>query len=509
MALTMNRRGFLHTSLAAGTMTFLGSAALRAQTGGTLRFGLSAYPPSFDMWASTGTAAGTVKLMIHRGLTSFDAKGQLRGELAESWSADEDGVWTFKLREAKFHDGKPVTSADVKYSIQQMAAPESTAFGRAQMQQITQIETPDDRTIRLTTKDPISVLPLWFGNNNMPILQEGAEATSTIGAGPFKFDSTERGVSVKVVRSDSYYKPGEPKVDAILATVYADENLRVAALEAGDVDIIEYVPWSAMDKIEKNKALKLDSTPGPFMYLTFNGTRTPLDNPLVRQAIGHAIKREDVVAAAFYGRGAALAHLPIDKSSDFYNADLVDGWAYNPDKAKQLLSKAGYAKGFSCTMLSTAQYGMHQSTAEVSQAYLSMIGINVTLDLPDWSTRVQKGNAGQYDIAVMGTSADSNDPDGLATVLDGSLPASYVRSFGIATPEISAALAKGRTTFDTAARKQIYHDMEARYIETSPAVFLCSRAQGYGLSSKVTGFANLPGQLTFYSGITFEETALS
>ncbi|WP_138465774.1 ABC transporter substrate-binding protein [Poseidonocella sp. HB161398] len=507
MTMKMNRRGFLNTAMATGTLTFLGAAGLRAQEGGTLRFGLSAYPPSFDMWASTGTAAGTVKLMIHRGLTSYDPQGVLRGELAESWEVDDAGVWTFKLRDATFHDGKPVTSADVKYTIETVGAEDSTAFRRAQMASITKIETPDEKTVKLTTAEPIAVVPDWFAHYHMPILQDGAEATSTIGAGPFKFDSLERGVSVKVTAYDGYYKEGEPKVDGIEAIVYSDENLRVAALEAGDVDIIEYVPWAAMERIEENDALTLNTVPGPFMYLTFNGTKAPFDNPLVRKAIGHAIKREDVVAAAFYDHGAPLAHLPLDESSPFFNEDLADGWDYDPEKAKALLAEAGYPDGFDCTMLSTAQYGMHQSTAEVAQAYLMMIGINVTLDLPDWSTRVQKGNEGQYDIAVMGTSADMNDPDGLTTIMDGSAKPSFVRSFGIEVPAITEALNKGRVTFDQAERKQIYHDMEAAAIEQSPCVFLCSRAQGYAMASTVTGFSNLPGQLTFYSGVTLEETA--
>ncbi len=509
MTFRIDRRGFVAGSLAtgtmAGTMALFGPGALRADENKMLRFGLSAYPPSFDMWASTGTAAGTVKLMIHRGLLSYGKDGLLRGELAESWDVDENGVWTFKLRDARFHDGKPVTAADVKYTIEQVAAPDSTAFRRSQMALITKIETPDDKTVRLTTAEPIATVPHWFANFNMAILQEGADKTSTVGAGPFKFDSTERGVKVVVTRNDDYYKPGLPKVAGIEVIVYSDENLRVAALEAGDVDIIEYVPWAAMSRVEEDPNLKLDTVPGPFMYLTFNGSRKPFDNPLVRKAVGHAIKREDVVEAAFYGRGAPLHHLPLDPSSPFYNEDLAMGWDFDPEKAKALLAEAGHGDGFDCTMLSTAQYGMHQSTAEVSQAYLSMIGINVTLDLPDWSTRVQKGNEGQYDIAVMGTAAESNDPDGMTNVLDGSQKASFVRSFDISIPAINEALAKGRQSFDPAERKKIYHGMESTVIDQSPMVFLCSRAQGYGTAANVSGFKNLPGQLTFQSGVTLED----
>src|SRR5690606_9927408 len=140
------------------------------------------------------------------------------------------------------------------------------------------------------------------------------------------------------------------------------------------------------------------------------------------------------------------------EQSEFFNPDLANSWNYDPEKAMALLAEAGYPDGFDCVMLATAQYGMHQSTAEVCQAYLSMVGINATLDLPEWATRVKKGNEGQFDLAVMGTTADNNDPDGLGNVLDGSLPANFSRSYGLETPEISELFAKGRATFDNTER---------------------------------------------------------
>lgn len=503
-----NRRSFLAASMAAGSIPFIGVPSTRAQATGVLTFGLSSYPPSFNAWATNGTAAGTLKLMMHRGLLSYTPDGKMRGELAENWEVDDDGVWIFHLRDATFHDGSPVTAADVRWNIEQVAAEGSTAYFRGQFQDISGIDTPDDKTIRLTTSQPIATLPSWFAHYNMPILPKGADPENSVGAGPFTLDERERGVSMTLSAYEGYYKPGLPKLAGIKAIVYSDENLRVAALEAGDVDLIEYVPWQSMERIEENVGLGLDTTDGPFMYLTFNGTRPPFNDARVRKAVGHAIKREDIVAAAFYGRGAALAHLPISDKSEFYNPDLADGWAYDVELAKKLLAEAGYPQGFSCNLLSTAQYGMHQSTAEVVQAYLAMVGINVTLNLPDWSTRVQQGNAGQFDLAVMGTSADSNDPDGLSTIIDGTLPPTFARSLDCAVPGVDEALAEGRAEFDPVKRKEIYRRMEAAAIEGVPIVGLAWRSQGYAMNNKVGSFTNMPGQLTFYSGVTLEETEL-
>ncbi len=504
MTIKMNRRGFLaSTGAAAGAMTFLSAGPLRAD-GGTLRFGLSTYPPKLDVWTSSGTSAGTVKLMCHRGLLGYSADGTLQGELAESWDVDDAGDWTFKLRDAKWHDGTPVTAEDIAWSITEAKKPDSAAYLQNQLSTIVEIDTPDDKTVVLKTSEPQAVLPGWFANFNMAMLKKGTARDALMGAGPFKVEKIDRGVSITVSANPDYYKDDMPKVGKIEAIVYADENLRVAALEAGDVDVIEYVPWQAMAQVGGNDALKLETTFGPFMYLTFNATKAPFDNPLVRRAIGHAIKREDIAAAAFYDRGAPLEHLPIADASEFYNPEFANEWNYDPEKAKALLAEAGYPDGFDCTMLSTAQYGMHQSTAEVCQAYLSMIGVNVTLDLPEWSTRVKKGNEGAYDLAVMGTAALNNDPDGLATVVDGALAPSFARSFGLETPEISELYKKGRTIFDAEARKEVYKELERIAIETVPIMGLCWREQGYGLAANVDGFANIPGQLTFHSGYTLE-----
>lgn len=509
MSMKLNRRGFLATGAAAsGAMVFVGPKALRAQEGGTLRFALSTYPPSFDAWAASGTAAGTIKLMMHRGLLSFGPDGTMRGELAESWETDDQGAWVFRLRDASWHDGSPVTSADIAWNIAEVSKPESGAYFQSQLASITSVETPDEKTVRMITAEPSAVLPGWFAHYNMPMIKQGEPRDTRIGAGPFRLDSMDRGVSLRLTANPDYYKPGLPKLAGIEAIVYADENLRVAALEAGDVDLVEYVPWQAMEGIEGNDALKLDAVDGPFMYLTFNASRPPFDNPLVRRAVCHAINRDDIVAGAFYGRGSALAHLPIAEQSEFYNADLADGWAFNPELAQQLLAEAGHPGGFDCTMLATAQYGMHQSTAEVCQAYLSMIGINAQLDLPEWSSRVQKGNEGQYDLAVGGTTTANNDPDGMSELLDGSLPVSFVRSYQLETPEITELFARARTTFDTEERKAIYRQLEEVALETAPIAGLAWRSQGYAMKQGVTGFANLPGQLTFYSGITLEETVI-
>jgi peptide/nickel transport system substrate-binding protein len=497
------------TLLASGaTLPFLRDPARAAVTPGKLVFGLSSYPPTMAPWANAGTAAATAKLMFHRGLLGYGPDGNLRGELAETWEHAEDGAWVFHLRDAVFHNGAKVTSADVAWSIEQVAGEKSTAYLRAEMQRLARVETPDAKTVRLFTKEPNATLPLIMASDFLPILAKGSTGDKPlgVGAGPFLLTNEERGVALDFAAFDKFYRPGLPRLKSVRMLAYADENLRVAALQAGDVDLIEYVPWQSMPSIEADPKLSLQTTSGPFMYLTFNATASPFGDPRVRRAVAHAIKREDIIKAAFFGRGDPIEGLPLPKNTTFYDQTLAHGLAYDPARAKSLLAEAGMAKGFSCKLLSTAQYGMHKDTAAVTQQYLAAVGIQAELVMPDWATRVALGNRGQFEFAVMGTAPDSNDPDGLSAFIDGRLAPSYVRSYGLDVPGLDKLLDAGSAEFDAAKRRAIYVDLQKVYLLEVPMIGLCFRAQGYAMSRAVHDFHNLPGALTFYSGTTFETT---
>ncbi|MBO1073939.1 peptide ABC transporter substrate-binding protein [Roseomonas marmotae] len=493
----------------AAALPFLRLPGARAATPGVLTFGLSSFPPTIQPWANSGTAAATMKLLMYRGLCSYGEDGALRGELAESWAQDGNTAWVFKLRDAKFQNGQKVTARDVKWTIEQIADPNSTAFFRAEMQNVAEVQTPDDRTVRIVTKVPVATLPNMMASYHLPIIFHGSERNSPVGAGPFVLKGQERGTSLDFEANPNFYKPGLPKLKGIRVVAYQDENLRVSALQSGDLDLIEYVPWQAMDAISGNPALKLDAVDGAFMFLVFNGSKPPFNDARVRRAVAHAVRRDELVKAAFFGRGSPLMQLPIADSSAYYNAEYKSAWNYDPELSKKLLAEAGHANGLSCSLLSTAQYGMHKDTAEVVQNHLAAVGIQAELNLPDWATRVSIGNRGQYDFAVMGTAADSNDPDGIANFIDGSLSPSYVRSYGLKVDRITELLAAGRSEFDAEKRKAIYREMEGVAVEQAPIVGLTWRSQGYAMKKDVSGFKNLPGALTFYSGLTFETASVA
>ena len=495
------------TLLAAGAASLASiSPARAARAPGRLVMGLSAWPSTLAPWVNAGTVAQNAKLLIFRGLLGYGADGQMQGELAERWEQDGEDAWVFHLREALFHNGQPVTAEDVRYSIEQIAAEKSTAYMKGEMQRIARIDTPDARTVRLTTREPSVVLPNLFASYFAFIVAKGSvdRGGLGVGAGPFTLAEQERGVYLELRAFDRYYRPGLPKLRSIRMVAYADEDLRVSALKTGDVDLIEYVPWSAMKGIEADPALKLQTTEGPFMHMYFNAKSGPFGDARVRRAAALAIRREEIVNAAFFGRGRVLEGLPFAPGGPFFDEARSRGFAYDPARAKALLAEAGHAAGFDCKLLATSTYGMIKSTAEVLQSHLAEIGIRAKLVLPDWATRITLGNRGQYDIAVNGTTSESNDPDGISNTVGTDLPPSYTRAYGLSLPRLDALLAEGRRTFAPDRRRAIYAELEQLALQEVPIAGLAWRDQGYAMARDLRGFTNMPGALTFYSARTLE-----
>jgi ABC-type transport system substrate-binding protein len=509
MTMRQSRRAFL-----AGAAAFAGNLAgpgairtARAQGKDMLRFALSSYPSSLRPFQHAGTSAGAVKLMIHRGLVGYDAAGKLRGEVAESFRADGERAYVFELREnARFHNGDRVTGEDVKFTIEQIAGAKSTAYLKAAYEIVDQVEVKG-RSVRILLKAPSATFPFHLASFNAPIISAKSSDAEAIGCGPYRITEIERGTRMDLAAFDGYFRPGFPKTPKLRCIAYADENLRVAALQAGDVDLIEYVPWQSMAAIGANPALKLDATDGPFMGLVFNTRQGPFANPKLRQAVAYAVNRADVVKAAFFGHGTPMEGLPIVPNSPFYDAAREAHWKQDIARAKQLLAEAGMPDGFQTSLLSSAQYGMHKDTAEVVQQSLAAVGIRATLQLPDYSTRLQLGNRGQYELAVVGYALDYEDPDAMSSFLAGSSP-SYQRSFGFENKAITDLLAKGRAELDLAARKTIYDEMIRLALAEAPMVGLAWRSQGYAFRREVSGFRSLPGSLSFYSPVTIEEASL-
>ena len=482
---------------------------------GVLTFGLSSEPPNLDPALNTGTAAQTVKLQIYRGLFQFGPAGALEKDLVASYEQPAPATYVFHLRpNLTFSDGSPLTASDVVFTFERIADPKIGAYLQKRLAVVQAVTAPDPQTVRVVLHTPdaafLQLLALSYSaivSKTFTLAHDDNLKTVSLGAGPYALTQWQRGVQLTVNRNPHYGRPGLPKTPQIRFAFYPDDNSRVAALQSGTVDLIEYVPWQAIAGLRANPQFGYQGTDGPFMYLVFNLTQPPFNDVRVRRAIGYAIDRDAIIKTAFFGRGSALYGLPIPKDSMAYDPVLMRFYSYDPAKAKRLLAEAGLGNGFTATLLSTAQYGMHKDTAQVVQANLNEIGNHVTLSLPDWPTRVSLGNQGRYQFAVMGTAGDYNDPDFL-TGLFHSGPTYYADAAGYSDTAIDRLLDLGRAAPER-ERKAVYIRIQQKALSESPYIFLTWREQGYAYRKGVDGFRNLPGFLSFYSGYTLENTTVT
>ena len=497
------------------------------QMGGTLQWGLSTDPPNLDPHVSSGSSAANVKMNVYSGLARYDKDGTIIPDLATDWTISDDGLtYTFSLREGvTFHDGTPLTAADVKFSLERIINPETGAYLSSALGVIDSIETPDDQTVVLNLSEPHAALLPYLARAeaqavSQAFLENGGDLNlEMMGTGPFKFVSREPGVSIVLERNADYYEEGKPYLDGITFVPYADEQTRVTALEAGDVDIIEYVPWKDMDAIEGNPDLSLYADEGAaFMTLIYNQEREPFDDPLVRRAFGYAVPRDAIIRVAFFGRGSPITGGLIPPNSPYYNEALEGTYGYDPEKALSLLAEAGWTDSdgdglldkdgetLSVDLLSTSTYGMHMQTAQVVDQALRELGVDVNLELEEWSVVVARQTEADFDFRVHGLGMMVEDPDFLAGYY---MPdAFYAEISGMSDDDYGEDLMAGRTSTDESARQEAYLAFEQKFLEQAPWVHLTMRTQGEAAQNDVKGFSHLPGPLWFHSAATLKDTWL-
>lgn len=475
----------------------------------TLEFGVSGEFPVLRTGVNQGNLGWTQNALIHRGLVSYDGEGAIVPALAESYDEVDPATYTFTLHGGlTFHDGSPITSQTVADTLNYYASAESGSSGYAAFRHIASIETPDETTVTVKLDANNSAFLQYLADPSSGIVPESAlnaDTPNTVGAGPFEIVKQTEGVGTTLEAFDGYYDSENVELDGIDVRYYADGTARTNALLSGDVDLIDYVPWEQFATIEADSNFVLTSQPGPLIYIQFNTTEGPFADPLVRKAVAMAVNRDNINTTVLEGNGTPVYGLAIPGGD--YDDVATSMYEYDPDAAKELLAEAGYPDGFSTTMSATSQYAFLQDAAISAQADLKAIGIDVTLNTPDWPTYTQNAAAGNYEIGVSGGGGTVNDPSYLVPWLGGA--ATFVNSFGYDNEELNAAMQAGVSAVDDASRKAAYEEAFAIVEDETPIVQLIQRAQGFAHSSKLEGFTNLPGFLTFFSAYSLANAHLT
>ncbi len=414
----MRMSGILFTALLVLGLGF--SQAESAKQGGTMVMLVQPEPPSLASYLSTSGPIGMVTSKVFDGLLEYDLELQPQPGLAESWTVAPDGLTlSFKIREGvTFHDGKPLTAEDVKFSIMDVAKV-THPRGPNTFRSVTEIETPDAHTVVLKLDKPAPYMLMAFSSYETPILPkhiygEGdlrahPSANKPVGSGPFKFVEWRKGSLIRLDRNENYWKEGQPYLDRIVARFIPDASTRTAALEKGEAHFaaLGAVPFNDAKRLADHPNLTV-TTKGhemisPVAEILLNTRRAPLNDVKVRQAIAYAIDRNFVINNIWFGYGKPATG---PMSSNFAPSGLYTDKVKNyqvPDGveiANKLLDEAGYEKkadGF--------RFGLMHDSLPYSQEWtrfgeyiaqaLGKIGIKVTIrleDVPRWLKRTYTDN---------------------------------------------------------------------------------------------------------------------
>ncbi len=436
----------------------------------------------------TSTASDAVAERVHNlmfnSLLRKNENFEYTGELAKEFKTSDDGkTLTFTLRDnVKFHNGKDLTSSDVKYTFDELFKSNGFKAGSfyetvndQKVSYIDSMETPDAKTVIFTLSRP--ALKNKFVSNlvAIPIIPEGTveqQKTQPIGTGAFKFVSFDQSQNIIELEANPNYWEGAPKVQKIRVKTVTDANSLQAELQSGGIDIAPLPTNLSPDtlmSLKQNPNLRVDQFKGSNIdYLGFNTQAAPLDKVKIRQAIAYGINREDIINKLLFGQ-AVIAHSILPTESWAYNAGKT--YSYDPAKAKQLVQESGYKNEpikfkFGAGNSAVSQY------AQVIQNSLKEIGLNVEIETLESNVIRQQLSLGQFQMNTGRWIGGNQDPIFLNDLFaTNSIPGGKVSCCNrsrYSSPEFDKIIEQALNAGDREKAKQFYAQAQEIVSEDVP-----------------------------------------
>lgn len=461
----------------------------------TIKIALGSEPDKLDPMLSAATDTASVMMNVFEGLLAFDQTGAFIPAIAESYEISSDNLtYTFHIKKGiAFHDGKPCTAKDVKYTYEKLAGLSGgEALNATLKAELAKVETPDDSTVVLTlskmdagflSKATISICEENYADNG----------TKPIGTGPYKFVEYIPGQKVVLEKNPVYstIDGRKPSVNRVEFVIMTDENAKLMALKTGDLDIAG---------ISSNNIQALGAgfhiVQGPqnmVQVFALNNSVKPLDNLKVRQAINYAINKEEIISSVMNSSGTRVDSFLSPSMKLYYNDKLT---AYNQDieKAKALLKEAGYEKGFTISCTVPSNYQTHVDTAQVIKDQLSKIDVTLEIKPVEWAQWLDGvyTNA-QYETTIIGHSGKLDPQDFLNR-----FSSSYARNyFKFSNPDYDALIAKAAATTNQQERADYYKQCQQFLADQAAAVFIQDPSIVFAVADRVQGLKIYP--VTFFN----------
>ncbi|HEY9012652.1 MAG TPA: ABC transporter substrate-binding protein [Devosia sp.] len=494
------RKSLLVLAIAALAATTAMTPAALAQARTDVKIGLVLEPPSLDPTAEAAAAVDEVVYAnVFEGLTRFAPDGSVVPALAKSWEISEDGLtYTFHLAEGvKFHDGTDFNADDVKFSLERINAEGSLNAQKQLYADIASVEAVDPATVKVTLSKPNGdfIYNLAWGDAVM-VAPETADGNKTkpVGTGPFVFSNRVEGDSITLAKNPDYW--GTPiKLESATFRFIADPTAAFGAMQAGDVDAFPNFPSpETVVQFQNDPRFRVvvGSTQGETI-LSINNAKPPLDNVKVREAIAHAINREDIINGAMSGFGIPIG--TFFPPGDANYVDLTAQSNYDPEKSKALLAEAGVSDLTLSLKLPPVE-GYARRGGEIISQQLAAVGIKTqttNLEWAQWLDEVFKQK--NYDLTIV----SHTEPNDIAIF---SRPDYYFDYHSDVFNQIIADLAvtadpAKRSELLKAAQKQLADDYAVGFLFELPKIGV-ENAKLHGL------WENAPAQATDLTAVYWD-----
>lgn len=467
------------------------STSGEAVTGGELVVGISQdLGDSLDPYQMTAAGTREVLFNVYEGLVKPTSTGEYVPAVASDSTVSEDGLtYTFPLREGVlFHNGEEVTTDDVIYSFETCA---ETTVDTALAAALSAVEsvTADGNTITVTLSEANPDFLSYVGMVYIVPDDYTDQATAPVGTGPFRFVSRSVQQNLVMEKFADYWGEGA-SLDKVTFQIFEDSNALMSALSAESVDMAVHLTIDQVNTIGEGTYKTLEGTMNLVQALYLNNNVEPFNNEQVRQALCYAIDVDEIMELTAEGHGTKVGTSIYPAFTKYYDESLNDAYPYDTEKAKELLTEAGYPDGFSMTITVPSNYQPHIDTATVLVEQLKAVGITAEIQPVEWGAWLSEvyGNR-QFQSTVVGVDASNMTARALLERFTSAADDNFIN---YQNTDYDALFQQAQATADDAEQTELYKQMERNLTEHAANVYIQDLADLVVLRNGLEGYQFYP-----------------
>lgn len=445
-------------------------------------------PVGYDPHKVPAISSKRIYNLVYETLTKMDAEMKVVPSLAKEWIVAPDGKKvTFVLQDGvKFHNGREMTSDDVKFSFDRIMNKDTAALATSNFSSVQSIEVPDAKTVIFNLNNVDSALLANVASPYTAIVPKEVVDLNTemVGTGPFKVIKVDND-AIFLEKNADYFAPEFPKADKITFRIMKEEAERLAAIRTGSIHLTTVSADSATLLGNSDDTSIASYQSMEYGYLGINVNKEPFNDVRVRQAMSYAIDREAIVNTVWKGEGQITG--PISPAQKAYAIDVsaVDSYKKDIAKAKQLLKEAGFENGFETVLQTASTYPDMIESAQILQQQFKEIGITAKIEQLEWAKYIETWKSKDMTLLV-GRNTAGTDPDRSLRFFFSTEGGANVWNYS--NKQFDSLVQQALETNDIEQRKKLYSEAQQMILVDNPNLFLASPKYYYAVNKNVEGF---------------------